>query len=157
MWWPRWRTRADRIQTWTAFPDGDASRRDAVSPDQKEVHVHDADKYRVIAHQKLDNDQSLVSSASQAAHCSQILQKTRSTIFSRNCSQMTISSCSGKSKTKSGAAPQWAHCKECKFHPRREALKLCLEQGYVIQAPLCFLPESRAQDETLGHILVFGL
>ena len=34
------------------------------------------------------------------------------------------------------AAPIWAHCMEYEFQLRREAMKLCREQGYSIQAAL---------------------
>ena len=34
------------------------------------------------------------------------------------------------------AAPQWAHCMEYEFQLRRDAMKLCREQGYGIQAAL---------------------
>ena len=34
------------------------------------------------------------------------------------------------------AAPTWAHCMEHEFQLRREAMKLCREQGHSIQAAL---------------------
>ena len=61
-----------------------------------------------------------------------------------------------KANRRRDAAPIWAHCMEYAFQLRREAMKLCREQGYSIQAALW--AAHRNQEHRLKHwITLFSI